>query len=85
MKWVGDQIANGAEYPDPTYHWAVVVGNYGHELSGKLGKASEGDVGLVNVYRNMNVFGETDSPATWGKWFKVGYTSFNDNAIRVTG
>ncbi|KAI9722691.1 MAG: hypothetical protein M1812_001622 [Candelaria pacifica] len=57
--------------PDPTYHWSVIVGHFYHELNT--------DNEFNNLYRNGR-FEDQD----W-KVFDIGYTTFNDEAIRVSG
>ncbi|KAK5658044.1 hypothetical protein OQA88_2600 [Cercophora sp. LCS_1] len=64
-KFITDKIH---KYPDPTQHWAVLVGDYGHELWM--------DEDLTVIYINEVV--------EWSEWqtFEVGTTTFNDEAIR---
>ncbi|KAF4496676.1 1-acyldihydroxyacetone-phosphate reductase [Fusarium agapanthi] len=59
--------------PDPTHHWAVIVGDYYHELGG--------DKNLKVIYNN----GKTSDQTVLGAWQKpyfIGKTTFNDEAIR---
>ncbi|KAM7195568.1 hypothetical protein V8F20_007464 [Naviculisporaceae sp. PSN 640] len=58
-------------YPDPTQHWAVIVGDYVHQLWM--------DEQFHVIYTNEKV---TDQQ--WHK-FEVGKTSFNDEALRQAG
>ncbi|KAM7217301.1 hypothetical protein V8F06_007358 [Rhypophila decipiens] len=58
-------------YPDPTQHWAIIVGDYVHQLWM--------DEQLHVIYTNEKV---TDQE--WRK-FEVGKTSFNDEALRQAG
>ncbi|KAK3331174.1 hypothetical protein B0H66DRAFT_546031 [Apodospora peruviana] len=58
-------------YPDPTQHWAVLVGDYCHELWM--------DEHLHVIYINERVNHEE-----WHK-YEVGKTSFNDEALRQAG
>ncbi|KAF4119598.1 hypothetical protein GMORB2_4507, partial [Geosmithia morbida] len=67
-KMITDSIKN---YPDPTQHWAVLVGGYAHQLWM--------DENLDIIYTNQKVV-----PEEW-KTFAVGETRFNDDAIRRTG
>lgn len=57
--------------PDPTYHWGVIVGDFYHELNT--------DKDFKNLYQNGR-FRSDD----W-KTFDLGYTTFNDEAIRLAG
>jgi len=77
-KWFAEQTGLGKKitetvrkYPDPTQHWAVLVGDYAHELWM--------DEKLDIIYINEVV--------KEGEWtvFQVGKTKFNDEAIRQTG
>lgn len=67
-KFITDKIHH---YPDPTQHWAVIVGDYCHELWM--------DEHLDVIYINENFKKE--------EWttFEVGKTHFNDEALRQTG
>lgn len=59
--------------PDPRRHWAVQVGDYFHEL---------------NVHHNINVIyqnGRTDSSDYKWEKFVVGWTRWDDAAIRDAG
>ena len=62
--------------PDPTYHWAVIVNDFYHELSA--------DKEFKVVYNNGKVADQSLWQA-WEKEFFVGKTRFNDEAIRQTG
>ncbi|KAF5603937.1 1-acyldihydroxyacetone-phosphate reductase [Fusarium subglutinans] len=59
--------------PDPTHHWAVIVGEYYHELGG--------DRDLKVIYNNGKTSDQTALGA-WQKPFWIGKTTFNDEAIR---
>jgi len=59
--------------PDPTYHWGVIVGDYYHELNT--------DRNFVNLYQNGKFKG---NESDWKVW-DIGYTTFNDEAIRLAG
>lgn len=59
------------KYPDPTQHWAVLVGEYVHQLWM--------DEELHVIYINEKV-----QPGTWHT-FEVGKTRFTDEALRQTG
>ncbi|KAK1759082.1 hypothetical protein QBC47DRAFT_371040 [Echria macrotheca] len=77
-KWFAEETGLGKfitekvhKYPDPTQHWAVLVGEYGHELWM--------DEQLDVIYINEVV--------NWEEWqtFEVGTTTFNDEALRQAG
>ena len=77
-KWFAEKTGLGKlitekvhRYPDPTQHWAVLVGDYCHELWM--------DEHLDVIYINEGVVA--------GEWhtFEVGKTHFNDEALRQTG
>ncbi|KAL1895455.1 hypothetical protein Sste5346_005261 [Sporothrix stenoceras] len=77
-KWFAEKTGLGKlitdkihRYPDPTQHWAVLVGDYCHELWM--------DEHLDVIYINEKVV--TDEWHT----FEVGKTHFNDEALRQTG
>jgi hypothetical protein len=95
-KWFAEETGLGKmitekinKYPDPTQHWAVLVGDYAHQLwmvSGMAiyftgswylirGKDENFDV----IYTNAKVDREE-----W-RTFPVGQTRFNDDALRRTG
>lgn len=61
--------------PSPNYHWAVIVGDYYHQL-----QADPADGEKWNWYEN-NTYDWTD------KWerYEVGETKFNDQAIVSAG
>jgi hypothetical protein len=59
------------KYPDPTQHWAVLVGEYVHELW----MDEELDVIYIN---------EKLDRAEW-RTFEVGNTRFTDEALRQAG
>jgi hypothetical protein len=66
--WITEKVH---KYPDPSQHWAVLVGDYCHELWM--------DEHLDIIYINERVERE--------QWhtFRVGETTFNDEALRQTG
>ncbi|CAK7203138.1 hypothetical protein SEUCBS139899_005867 [Sporothrix eucalyptigena] len=77
-KWFAEKTGLGKlitekvhRYPDPTQHWAVLVGGFCHELWM--------DEHLDVIYINEAVV--TDEWHT----FEVGKTHFNDEALRQTG
>ncbi|KAL2143673.1 hypothetical protein VTI28DRAFT_10103 [Corynascus sepedonium] len=77
-KWFAEQTKLGAwitekvhKYPDPSQHWAVLVGDYCHELWM--------DEKLDIIYVNGRVDQEQ-----W-QTFRVGETRFNDEALRQAG
>jgi hypothetical protein len=77
-KWFAEKTKLGAwitekvhVYPDPSQHWAVLVGDYCHELWM--------DEKLDIIYVNGAVDREQ-----W-RTFRVGETRYNDEALRQTG
>jgi hypothetical protein len=62
--------------PDPTHHWAILVGDYYHELGG--------DVDFKILYNNDKTSAQTFFGA-WQKPIVIGKTTFNDEAIRQAG
>lgn len=77
-KWLAEKSGLGkmitkhiGRYPDPTQHWAVLVGEYVHELWM--------DEGLDVIYINEEL-----NRAEW-RTFEVGKTRFTDEAIRQAG
>ncbi|GJJ13625.1 hypothetical protein Clacol_007881 [Clathrus columnatus] len=57
--------------PDPTYHWAVIVGSYCYEF------APDNNFGVL--YRRGDISG---GPHVW-KFYRVGTTKYNDAAINT--
>ncbi|KFA53809.1 hypothetical protein S40293_01669 [Stachybotrys chartarum IBT 40293] len=77
-KWFAEETGLGRMitervmiYPDPTQHWAVLVGDYAHQLWM--------DENFDVIYVNGKI-----QPGEW-RTFEVGETRFNDDAIRRTG
>ncbi|KAL0057278.1 hypothetical protein AAF712_016083 [Marasmius tenuissimus] len=70
--------AAGQTILDPTYHWAVVVGDYYHELNPK---GISGNFEIQNGYQN----GEMSDGKVWSHRMEVGYTKYNDAAIVAAG
>ncbi|PVH93553.1 hypothetical protein DM02DRAFT_541307, partial [Periconia macrospinosa] len=77
-KWFAEKTGLGKmitekinEYPDPTQHWAVLVGDFAHQLWM--------DENFDIIYTNARI-----DPKEW-RTFDVGHTCFNDDAIRRTG
>lgn len=77
-KWFADNTGLGKliterinKYPDPTQHWAVLVGDYVHQLWM--------DESFHVIYINDKIKREE-----W-KTFSVGQTRFNDDALRRAG
>ncbi|KAG6034974.1 hypothetical protein E4U41_006290 [Claviceps citrina] len=77
-KWFAEQTGLGKmitdkinKYPDPTQHWAVLVGDYAHQLWM--------DENFDVIYTNEKI--KRDEWRT----FKVGETRFNDDAMRRAG
>jgi hypothetical protein len=67
-KMITDRIHN---YPDPTQHWAVIVGDYCHQLWM--------DEDLNIIYINEKLVKDK-----WTK-YEVGKTKLNDEAVRQAG
>ncbi|KAF5262409.1 hypothetical protein FOXYS1_6872 [Fusarium oxysporum] len=59
--------------PDPTHHWAILVGDYYHELSS--------DLDWIILYNNDKTSAQTFLGG-WEKPMLIGKTTFNDEAIR---
>ncbi|KAH8706986.1 hypothetical protein GQ44DRAFT_691832 [Phaeosphaeriaceae sp. PMI808] len=77
-KWFAEKTGLGKmitdkinEYPDPTQHWAVLVGDFAHQLW----MDENFDVIYTNARLDRN---------EW-KTFEVGETRFNDDALRRAG
>ncbi|KAF2029911.1 hypothetical protein EK21DRAFT_89334 [Setomelanomma holmii] len=77
-KWFAEKTGLGKlitdkinEYPDPTQHWAVLVGGYAHQLWM--------DESFDVIYTNARI-----EPKEW-RTFHVGETCFNDDALRRAG
>ncbi|KAF5989504.1 hypothetical protein FBULB1_883 [Fusarium bulbicola] len=77
-KWFAEETGLGKmitekinKYPDPTQHWAVLVGDYAHQLWM--------DENFDVIYTNAKI--ERDEWRT----FPVGETRFNDDALRRAG
>ncbi|QPG97987.1 hypothetical protein C2857_007125 [Epichloe festucae Fl1] len=77
-KWFAEQTGLGKmitdkinKYPDPTQHWAVLVGDYAHQLWM--------DENFDVIYTNEKINREE-----W-RTFRVGETRFNDDATRRAG
>ncbi|KAJ4265966.1 hypothetical protein NW762_003939 [Fusarium torreyae] len=77
-KWFAEETGLGKmitekinKYPDPTQHWAVLVGEYAHQLWM--------DENFDVIYTNAKV-----DPEEWHT-FQVGETRFNDDALRRAG
>ncbi|KAK7931679.1 hypothetical protein PG985_002391 [Apiospora marii] len=79
-KWFAEQTGLGKmitekirAYPDPTQHWAVLVGDYAHQLWM--------DEHLDVIYTNERIDPAHRADGTWHT-FEVGETRFNDEALR---
>ncbi|KAJ6442563.1 proline oxidase PrnD [Purpureocillium lavendulum] len=77
-KWFAEQTGLGKmitdkinKYPDPTQHWAVLVGEFAHQLWM--------DESFHVIYTNEKIKREE-----W-QTFSVGETRFNDDAVRRAG
>lgn len=80
-KWLAESSGLGkrisksiGRYPDPTQHWAVLVGDYAHELWM--------DEELNVIYINEKI--EAIGGAEWTT-FEVGKTRFTDEALKRAG
>lgn len=79
-KWFAEQTGLGKmitekirSYPDPTQHWALLVGDYAHQLWM--------DEHLDVIYTNERIDPQHRADGTW-RTFEVGETRFNDEALR---
>ncbi|PNY27608.1 Uncharacterized protein TCAP_02468 [Tolypocladium capitatum] len=77
-KWFAEETGLGKmitdkinRYPDPTQHWAVLVGGFAHQLWM--------DENLDVIYTNEKI-----NRDEW-RTFSVGETRFNDDAVRRAG
>ncbi len=77
-KWFAEKTGLGKlitekinRYPDPTQHWAVLVGGYCHEL-------------WMDEHLDVIYINEAAAMEEWHT-FEVGKTHFNDEALRQTG
>ncbi|ERS97491.1 hypothetical protein HMPREF1624_05659 [Sporothrix schenckii ATCC 58251] len=77
-KWFAEKTGLGKlitekvhHYPDPTQHWAVLVGDYCHEL-------------WMDEHLDVIYINETVVAGDWHT-FEVGKTHFNDEALRQAG
>ncbi|KAF2667224.1 hypothetical protein BT63DRAFT_442198 [Microthyrium microscopicum] len=77
-KWFAEKTGVGKmitekinKYPDPTQHWAVLVGDYCHEL-------------WMDEHLDVIYINEKINKADWHT-FEVGHTRFNDEALRHAG
>jgi hypothetical protein len=77
-KWFAEKTGLGrmitertGGYPDPTQHWAVLVGEYVHEL-------------WMDEKLNVIYINESLDRAEW-RTFEVGKTRFTDEALRQAG
>ncbi|KZV74749.1 hypothetical protein PENSPDRAFT_681708 [Peniophora sp. CONT] len=71
----------GRNYLDPTYHWAVMVGDYYHELNPKGLSGGFLYMEIQNGYQN----GRIDDGKVWTHQVQVGFTKYNDAAIVAAG
>jgi hypothetical protein len=74
-KWFAEKTGLGKfitekvhKYPDPTQHWAVLVGDYCHELW------MDEDLNVIYINEKIN-------REEWHT-FEVGITRFNDEALK---
>jgi hypothetical protein len=77
-KWFAEKTGLGkmitervGEYPDPTQHWAVLVGEYVHEL-------------WIDEKFDVIYVNEKLDRAEWHT-YEVGKTRFTDEALRQAG
>ena len=77
-KWLAEKSGLGkaitkhiGKYPDPTQHWAVLVGGYIHEL-------------WMDEHLDVIYINERLDRAQWHT-FEVGKTRFTDEALRQAG
>lgn len=67
---------------DPTYHWAVFVGDYYHQLNPRGISGGLSFIHIQTGYQNGKV---GDGRAEWSYQLQVGYTKFNDAAVVDAG
>jgi len=77
-KWFAEKTGLGKKitekinkYPDPSQHWAVLVGDYAHEL-------------WMDEHLDVIYINEKINRSEWHT-FEVGKTRFNDEALRQAG
>jgi hypothetical protein len=77
-KWLAEKSSLGrkitesiGKYPDPTQHWAVLVGEFAHEL-------------WMDEELNVIYINERREGTEWTT-FPVGQTRFTDEALRQAG
>ena len=67
--------------PDPTFHWAVIVGDYYHELiGGNAQKDFSGNITVTPAYQNGHY-----RPQDFERKYEVGHTSLTDQQIKLYG
>ncbi|KAF4450158.1 pppde peptidase protein [Fusarium austroafricanum] len=83
-KWFAEETGLGKmitekinKYPDPTQHWAVLVGDYAHQLWMLIMLLKDENFDVI--YTNAKIIREE-----W-QTFSVGETRFNDDALRRAG
>jgi hypothetical protein len=87
-KFITDKIN---KYPDPTQHWAVLVGDYVHQLwmviarcIHQAGRTQVTDAAVQDENLDVIYTNEKFKREEWCT-FPVGNTSFNDEAMRQAG
>ena len=102
-KWFAEQTGLGKmisenvkKYPDPTQHWAILVGDYGHQLwmvrlpcwmryPAYISKRSDTKFTLwQDEHLDVIYINEKLKHEEWHT-FEVGKTAFNDEALRQAG
>ncbi len=91
LKDIGDAVSHSSAmgqykdkpFPNPAYHWAVVVGDYEHELNA--------DRSLEIWYQHKRISPSTKHPGqlvsegTEWEVYPAGETKYNDQAIQIAG
>lgn len=95
-KWFAEKTGLGKKitekinhYPDPTQHWAVLVGEYAHELWMVWAwlstfKVCVTETVMQDEHLDVIYINEKVKREDWHT-FEVGKTNFNDEALRQTG
>lgn len=100
-KWFADNTGLGKlitdkinKYPDPTQHWAVLVGGFAHQLwmvrlqsqyTNNWKKHTPAYAFLIQDEEFHVIYTNEKVDSQQWKTFKVGQTHFNDDAIRRAG
>lgn len=97
-KWFAEKSGLGKmitdnihKYPDPTQHWAILVGNYSHELwmvwpctRDALTRGAKTDINSQDEHLDVIYINGEAKQEEWHT-FEVGNTRFNDEALRQAG